>query len=294
MTTKYWFWPQDCCSNSEHFLKQFVTSLSLVDGMHYTPSGKFERGDYDPDLSLIKNWVQNFEGSAPYGIMLDKSRTAGDENCTISLEPFKENRPVLLNLTGRTYNRTAIMTAIEKTLLVGLFLRLEDKTVEPEQLQDIKLYDNLSLLKSAKLVNYESVIGQIQAFDHFRQLNTNEPFWDLVGTSDSNGMWKLEEAALKYAIISSNNDSPIVIKDLICVGRKFPYPHPKVNSGYAIFRNCLFKNCEIVVHCWCGPQFRGCKFEDCTFRFMQGLYNIEGKGKMCSIEGYKLIIESSC
>lgn len=275
---QYWFWPDDGRSYTKEFITEFVSTLNEENKKtpHGTPVEYYWR---------LERSVKNFGDSEYCEFFLDKSRNARDKQCSLSFEPFATCEPYVLNLNGRSYAKAAIMEAIE-VLSEGHPLRLEDVTIEPEQLVYIKLYPNYTLgaPETSTVVGYEEVEVPIKAFDIKQTLEENPAFWDAVAVVDSNGIWSMESAAVKFGFTSGRCKEPLV-KNQLCTNRKVPWPHPKMNgSGAVILRNCLFRNCEIDIDCWCGPRFHGCRFEDCVFLFDPQSY-CEERAKRCEIVG---------
>lgn len=274
---QYWFWIDDGRSYTKAFIQEFVATLNEKNAK--TPHGIPVRFLYclqyaAKDLDTSERWAS---------FLLDKSRSAGDLICSICHEPFKTCEPYLLNRNGRSYGREAILTAIN-TLKEGQLLRLEDITIEPEQLPELRLYPNYTLgaSESATAISFAKEEIPIKAFDSTQKLENNPAFWDAVAIAD-NEIWSLEKAAIQFGFAIKPCDV-IVIKNQLCTKRKFPWPHPKVNCGSVCFRNCLFRQCEIVVDCWCGPRFHGCRFEDCVF-LMSPDHRCETAAKRCEIQG---------
>lgn len=272
---RFWFWKKDGHSFTEAFLS---TYLQTVNPAHpTTPNGK------DINYHFLKHTLSNFQSSKEF--VLDKSRIAQHDICSISHEPFSSAEPYLLNLTGRSYALEALLNAID-TLRQGNPLRLEDVTLEPENLREIVLYPNLSLGASpAQAITFAHEQVPIAPFDFGQALQSNPQFWEDVLQRDMNGMWSMESAAEKHGFKLEHSDC-VVVKNQRAQRIQVPWPHPKMNSGTVIFKNCLFEDCEVMIGCWCGPRFHGCRFVSCTFTFLSEVTS--GRAKRCDIVEGKL------
>lgn len=149
----YYYWEADCCSYTlrefESVAKAMFDKATVVDD---EKDGKTVKAlcvtsphgaDFHCDTSATaKDFVNSWRrGCVPRNI--DVSRTNGDKECIFTLEKYEN--PVRLNLNGRTYSKKALFVALEKTLYVGLPLRLEDITIYPDQIHDVHITNNFTL-----------------------------------------------------------------------------------------------------------------------------------------------------
>lgn len=162
-------------------------------------------------------------------------------------------------------------------------MRLEDLTIEPEQLCTVVLYPNRSLGASndAQVIDYRDTECPIRPFDTSVKLEDRPDFWNDVAIPHS-GMWNMAEAAFKHGFSRCRGEAVVVVKNQFVSKRKMLSPHPKMDAGCVIFRNCLFSECEIMVDCWCGPRFHGCCFANCTFHFVDFTHTARA-AKRCDI-----------
>jgi hypothetical protein len=285
--SKYWFWIKDEHSYDEDQLRTYIDDLPD----HHRISALSPSGNNVGSVYFLKTDLKNIGTPVCTGFVVDKSKSAGDTICPISHDEYATGQPMLLNLNQRSYNRDAIVAVISNTLKNGIPLRLEDITIEPEQLPTMRLYPNRSLGRHqlGTVIKFSEEKYVIRAFDGNVKMDTNPEFWDAVAIPDHNGIWSLSSAAVAYGFAESDELPVFIIKNQICEERKFPWPHPKVNTGYAIFRNCLFRKCEIVMECWCGVVLHGCRFEYCTF-IIKGFDHITRRSiKRCESHDYTVV-----
>lgn len=277
----YWFWCKDGRSYTKAYLQEYLEQISKTTNLEKesitSPNGAFIKYAW-----CFSRELEKLGASVCDWFVQDKSRGAGDEICSITHETLCESQPHLLNLTGRSYSLDGILQALDQ-LKRGMPLRLEDTTIEPEQLQEIVLYPNQSLgADGTEPITFTDAKIPIRPFDSSAKLESMPKFWADVLVPDGNGIWSMESAAKKHGFCTQQTYH-IVVKNQLVESIQVPHPHPKMNSGTLVLRNCLFRNCIVLIGCWCGPNFHGCLFENCTFVFISTPSHV--KTKQCRING---------
>lgn len=265
MIEKYYFFPGICESYSlkELFLANQDIKIDLI-----LKETEEKVGTLQVSPSLI--WQKLVFILSQYK-MLDVSKTNGDEICPLSQEEFEN--PYILSLNGRTYSLTPFMEAVEAILFQGNPLRLEDVTLLPEMLTNLKFYPHktrgtkgeiITFNKNQiKLLPYDGLLIKKENIKEISSFLKNMPKREIW---DYKGLWSLYAGKRGY-----NQKWPgigVSISNLKIKDQTFPPPnsHPKCDSGHITFKNIYFKNCIIdLSSCWCGLDIKTSLFEDCIF-----------------------------
>ncbi len=289
---RLYYWIEDAHSYSGNFLRAAYGKDEKPCTMTMTPTGRTLKF---PTLTYL--YISKL-GQRPDMFIHDKSRSAGDRACSISLDTFDTCQPYLLNLTGRSYARQSITELIAATLAEGLPMNLEDGRIEPEQLQNIRLYANNSLGPIASdaptVIDYSDAPRVFRPFNPNVALQSIPALWEAAipggNARNEDPRWHFHDAAARFLPPTHTSASTIVAKDLLCEDA-FPLPaHAKVPPGKVVFRNCLFRRCTVLLGCWCGVQFVGCRFEDCTFELMYMNMHYQDTMKQCEFQGGRLVV----
>jgi hypothetical protein len=291
---EYWYWIEDRHSHTLEAMRDWAECVSRGRLARHV---RFTLNNLPMSYpELFARFFLDKPERALNVLLRDVSRTAGDTRCSLSLLDYSDKAcvPYILNANGRTYDRDALVQAIEATLPHGHPLRLEDGTIEPEHLQKLVLYPNASLGARADytVLVFEDREVAIHAFDERVQLEERPAFWDDVARTDPayDEMWNMAGAAAKHGFAKSDRESRIVVANQRCVGRRFLQPHPKISCGTVTFRNCEFRHCDVDLKCWCGPRFHGCRFIDCRFHFHGDYVQCKDRAKRCEILGGTVVL----
>ena len=211
-----------------------------------------------------------------YGFYPDWSMTTDQKTCPLTLEEYEE--PYLLNMNGRVYSKSAIIEAIQNTLLKGENLRLEDITIYPDEdtACNLKLYAHRTLNPNAQHLKGEPhkiiIDKEVMTYKGYADVpaNRNIPeFSKWLGdiNPDSNGVWDDDNLYAKYArkrgLPEKPSDNRFRVEDLKIEDIMMFRYHPKCDAGIFIFSNCKFTRCLLKLYCWCGVTFVNCLFEQC-------------------------------
>ena len=212
-------------------------------------------------------------------LIYDKAKNANDTVCPISLDEY--NCPMIVNITGRSYSRTSIKEAVEKSLLLGNKLCLEDLNLEPQHIKALMLYPNKSLpnagawtVETLKPLSWSfSQVLKLPAFDSSKCTKLLPKFVHHLNQPDSDDMWGFLRAyeyyCQQYPGTPEVIDDTYIVENFVLSNETLFKNHPKMNSGKAIFRNVHFKYCDFELSCLCGPVFHSCCFDHCTITVKQ-------------------------
>lgn len=273
---KYLFWPQANASYEEDQIEQIIkASINDMDfvvdsedkiqkGIYFTPTNiKIEVSLYVSEYSPLNSAITNLIKQQMSKLFVDKSKTNNDKKCIFTCQKYE--KPHILNLNGRYYSKMSIIDAIEKTLKKGDPLRLEDVTILPGELPNIKLYPIYKPTKNVIKYTEKDVI-QYNLFNDKWIENDCPDFskWMAEADKDGNNMLDIDAIASKYYAIRpiENNREGIVFKNVVIKNILFPKYHHKNPATYL---NVKFENCVINWECFCGPVFISCLFKNCRF-----------------------------
>lgn len=301
-STKYYFVTKDCHSYTLDELWSMVDALLAKADASKDADSEFQLVMPSGHTSMVSRTSLLVDRggkrtSVPllfgYPETVDWSRTSGQTECSLSLDSFV--RPHILGKTGRSYSLDMFRETVAKTLEQGNRLPLEDITLSPLDLDDIKLYPNYSLpgwssdttpisfdfarvARDKLAYNFERIAAR-NVPEMSRALNTLSEMNDIC--VDGRGA---REEYKKHRGTSTR-----VMEDLHVMGAVFPRDH--IKDGPA-FRNVLFDNCIMWCSCWCGIRFVGCKFKNCMF-----IYGPDGMHRadfmMCELESCTWIIQGN-
>jgi hypothetical protein len=240
----------------------------------------------DEHPELKNKMEEELKKDLKYYTVVDKTRTNGDEVCSLTLEKFKN--PYFVTKNGRSYEKEAILDAIEHSIYKDRPLRLEDIYLTPEMVEGgggLTLYPNQSLgspdkqpieidpkmiVKNPFNINLVYEKNIVEFSDYLKNITPNE-----------NEMWDYKKLWAFYAGFRDLNkewaNDCVAIENLVVENQKFPNLHPKCDSGHIVFKNVLFRDCTIDVSaCWCGFNIEACKFDNCTLIYPGNPVHIGG------------------
>lgn len=199
----------------------------------------------------------------------DWSLSSGQTECSLTQDTFMD--PYILNLTGRTYSKEAIVIAIKSSLLVGRDLRLEDRTFTYHNLDTLRLYPNLSLVMSDKaFIKFDVNEVTVPSYNHILVNKENiEEFSEWLGNvgHTNDDIWDGPDLYRKYAKIREIPLNPVddiyVVSNIRVRGIMMFKYHPKMDRGKFIFHNVEFIQCNLDAYCLCGVEFTACRFFEC-------------------------------
>lgn len=200
-----------------------------------------------------------------------------DTICTISQEPF--TKPYILNVTGRTYNIDAILTALNEAASSDTDLITIDGVVTPTMMSNrsIVLYPNLMMWPDANgdslpIYTFDSVKykpfdqAKIQLNPALTQFILNPPSEDIAFVT----LLELTNTPPSRIVTIGDNThveptDTIVIKNL-----EFANTSNLFSKYFKQIRlrlhNCYFKGCDFKYLPRC-IKFFSCKFEECISDF---------------------------
>lgn len=268
---KFYFVPDDCKSYTlnvlfEHILSQMKNITNNTVRQCTSPGGN----------DFLLYWrLNNSDGpeiidSIKQKTFIDWSRTSNEKICPISCDNYEN--PVILNMDGRTYSFQYIKEMIEKSLIEDENLRLESVTLTPSHLQKMILYPHKDLGKTIdKPFSFANTTVKIKLFQQYLVEKHNIPEMNsIIGEirKNHNKMWDYiflwDTYAKKRGGLPMFNGNTETIQNLILEKIKFPKEHPKCDTGHLLFKNILFKECEINISCFCGVDINSSLFENCT------------------------------
>ncbi len=264
---------------------------------HQTPSGV--------QFKVCKYWYREDRTAhklppmcqlSGHDFFLDRARTADTTECPITMDPFSE--PYIMQHSGRSYSRSAIMEAIDKTLRVGRDLRLEDGiTLSYLQLPRLVLYPNLSLpgwKPAHERIQFCDKDVAVQKFNSRLAATSDLPdiarLLDTYGTDRS--VLNLKHVAEYY--LRHRSDETVlwqgtVFRNFSVTEIVFPRGHVKSD---ALFSNVKFTSCVFYDVCLCAIQFRGCCFDQCTIVLADGHISRSDAFHNCVFDGCRWVVQT--
>lgn len=224
-------------------------------------------------------------------VLIDWSRTSGQTDCPLSAEEFV--KPHILSSNGRSYSLAAIQDAVAKTLAQGEQLRLEDITLTTPEVTKIELYPNYSLPGWELLPGVVHFKGTIKpeawhfAADRAREKNDPEvaALFDRPLVPDSSGLITVDHIVKAYQ--TRHNTRLSVVENLVVAGAVFPRGHVKEKLS---IRNVLFRDCVMILDCWCGLLFVGCRFERCMIISKDSNTDANFHTRVCEFDACEFIL----
>jgi hypothetical protein len=199
-------------------------------------------------------------------VLKDVSCTEEANSCFLSKAEYE--RPYILNLNGRSYERDNILDAIQRTLSAEPPQPLqleEDFLVYPEQLRHLVLYPNLSL-GSRALIWPRGSLPEAAAVARFSIADVQaHSFPEFSHWLDSTTNSAQLQAAELYHTRRKHHGSAHDVNFFVNV-RVDRVAFPRVFIRWSMsFKNALFTNCFFHYDLWGDIGFFGCKFSDCSF-----------------------------
>lgn len=274
----YVYWPRDKASYKEEEIEMVIRDMinkmkirklekninpyrpnKFIHNKCITPNGTKFKVYFDiDDVKTINAFIKNEKETFIY----DKSKTNGDNICIFTLENHK--KPYLLNLNGRYYSKYYIKSAINDTLKRGKTLRLEDITLNPFELQYIKLYPIYKTNK--KIIEYS--LNDIECRPRYNPCfsQTLPEITRLFETAEPSCTVHLDTRIIydKYKDQAMNvyDNKKLKFKDLVIDNIAFPKYAHKIKASYF---NIKFINCVIICENFNKQSIYSCLFENCYF-----------------------------
>jgi hypothetical protein len=200
-----------------------------------------------------------------------------DTICTISQEPF--TKPYILNITGRTYNFDAIMTALNEAASSDTDLITIDGVITPTMMSNrsIVLYPNLMMWPSAdgdSLPIYTFDVVKYKPFDQAK-IQPNAALTHFIENPPNNDtlftlLLELTNTPLSRIITIGDNTyveptDTIVIKNLEFANTSNLFSKYFKQTRLRL-HNCYFEGCDFHYIPRC-IKFFSCKFKGCIGEF---------------------------